>query len=521
MQRGQAERAARQSRAEAAAVREAHVRLGPKEILIVGGSVSGLAAALMLAEDGHRVTVLEKDATPLPSSASEAFEKWNRRGAPQVRHSHAFLAPVHNGIRDRAPELLEKLLAAGAEVFRFEQMARAIFPEPHAEPGDAEISLLGVRRVTFEWVLRRHILDLGRVSFRDGVEVRGLAAEPGEDGVPRVRGVRVTTPHAGDTTLAADLVVDASGRGSHLGAWLEGIGARALREESEPCGIFYSSRFYRLREGALAPAVDGITGADLGYLKCGIFPADARTFSITLAASPDDPDMACVAHEAGFEAAARAIPLAKVWIDPSRAEPISRVHGMGRLTNTRRFFVQDGVPAALGVAVLGDALLHQNPLYGRGCTLAWLHAELLAEALRQQPDDARAFALALDAGVEKRLVPWFELARNQDRDAIEAGAAQRRGEDPFRLQREDGTVDPKAYVRSLVRDGFLPALREDLTVLRAFMRMMTMLDPPGDLMKSPAVLQRALASWSRRGEREPLRLGPTRAEMLEVLATVA
>jgi len=104
----------------------------------------------MLAEDGHVVTVLEKDATPLPASASEAFEKWNRRGVPQVRHSHAFLAPVSNGIRDRAPELREKLLAAGAEVIGFERMARAAFCDPVFEPCDAEISLLAVRRITVE-----------------------------------------------------------------------------------------------------------------------------------------------------------------------------------------------------------------------------------------------------------------------------------------------------------------------------------------------------------------------------------
>lgn len=493
----------------------------PRRIVIAGGSISGLAAALLLARDGHAVTVLEKDATPLPGSAAEAFERWSRPGAPQVRHSHAFLAPVVSGIRNRAPELLEQLLGAGAEIIGFERIARAIFSGARVEPGDEEIALLGVRRVTFEWVLRRHILGLGRIDFRDAVAVRGLTAKPGAEDLPHVTGVHVSRSDGSRETLPADLVLDASGRGSQLGRWLDAIGARPLRQESEPCGIFYSSRFYRLREGAVAPTLDGITGADLGYLKCGVFPADAGTFSITLAASPDDAPFACVAHEAGFEAAARAIPLAHAWIDSSRARPISKVHGMGLLTNTRRFFVDGGAPLALGVFPIGDALLHQNPLYGRGCTLAWMHAELLAEALREHPDDARAFAHALDAATRSRLVPWFELARNQDRDAIEAGAAQRRGEDPARAQRDDGSVDPKGYVRSLVRDGFLPALREDLTLLRFFMRMMTMLDPPAELLKNPAVLARVLESWARRHERVMPRLGPTREEMLGLLAAAA
>lgn len=489
----------------------------PREIVVVGGSVSGLAAALFLAEDGHRVTVLERDATPLPTSAGEAFEKWNRRGAPQARHSHAFLSPVHNGIRDRAPELLEKLLSAGAEVITFSQMARAHFPDPALRADDPEVNLLAVRRITFEWVLRRHILDLPRVTFRDGIGVQGLLAEPGPGGRPRILGVRTADAAGGERAIRADLVIDATGRGSKLGDWLEACGGAGLAEETEPCGIVYSSRFYRLREGAVAPSVDGVTGADLGYLKCGIFPADAGTFSITLAASPDDPDLACVAHDAAFEAAARAIPLAAPWLD-GRAEPISKVHGMGRLMNTRRFFVRDGEPVALGVTPMGDALLHQNPLYGRGCTLAFLHADLLAEMLRLHGGDPRELALALDAGVEARLVPWFELARNGDRDAIEAAALQRRGLDPLKAERPDGTLDPKATMRSLIREGFFPALREDPDVFRAFMRMMTMVDPPGDLMKRPDVLQRVLASWQRRAERAPAPLGPERAEMLEILA---
>lgn len=490
----------------------------PLHIAIVGGSISGLSAALFLAEDGHRVTVLERDSTPLPATADLAFERWSRRGAPQVRHSHAFLAPVHNGIRDRAPRLLAALVEAGTEVFTFAQMARAVFPDVTAEPGDAEINLLGVRRVTFEWALRRHIGSLGGVTFRGGADVRGLVAKPGAGGRPHVHGVRCARPDGSEDVTFADLVLDASGRRSELERWLREIGADPMPEESEPCGIFYSSRFYRLRDGVDAPAVDGVTGADLGYMKCGVFPADARTFSITLAASPDDEDFACVAHEAGFAAAAAAIPLAQMWIDPGRSEPISKVHGMGNLTNTRRRFVRSGEPAALGVLPLGDALLHQNPLYGRGCTLAWLHAELVAGAVAAHADDALALARAVEEGVERRLVPWFELARNNDRDAIEAAALQRRGEDPLRTQRADGTLDPKATIRSLVREGFLPALRENVQVLRAFLRMMTMLDPPGDLMKRPDVLQGALAAWQRRAERPALALGPSRADMVRLLA---
>ena len=66
---------------------------------IVGGGVTGLAAALSLSKIGFQVTVFESDATPMPASPEEAFS-WNRRGAPQVRHSHALLGRLHNLLRD-------------------------------------------------------------------------------------------------------------------------------------------------------------------------------------------------------------------------------------------------------------------------------------------------------------------------------------------------------------------------------------------------------------------------------------
>ena len=127
-------------------------------------------------------------------------------------------------------------------------------PGAPAEPGDEDLVLLACRRITFEYLLRRHVLDSGRVEFRDGDEVTGLAtARAANGGPPRVTGVHLRCADGGREELAADLVVDASGRRSKLSDWLEAIGAPRPRRESEPCGIFYSSRFYRWHEGVVPP----------------------------------------------------------------------------------------------------------------------------------------------------------------------------------------------------------------------------------------------------------------------------
>ncbi len=64
-------------------------------------------------------------------------------------------------------------------------------------------------------------------------------------------------------------------------------------------------------------------------------------------------------------------------------------------------------------------------------------------------------------------------------------------------------------------------MREDIAVLRAFMRIFNMLESPRSLLENPQFLQRVLAVCQRRCEREPLRLGPGRKEMVDQLNRAA
>ena len=93
-------------------------------IAIAGAGVAGLASATALAAQGHTVHLFERDAAPERDTASqvgggERATRWARPGVPQMRHSHAFLARLRNGLRDRAPDVLESLLEAGAEELHF------------------------------------------------------------------------------------------------------------------------------------------------------------------------------------------------------------------------------------------------------------------------------------------------------------------------------------------------------------------------------------------------------------------
>ncbi len=131
--------------------------MSQKQVVVVGGSVTGLGTALALTQDGHRVTVVEADSTPLLSSPAEAFEHWERRGSPQVRHSHAFLARLIQILLQKAPDLLGALVDAGAEVLDLESLLPETIEDRSPEPGDEDLALLACGRITFEWVTRRFV----------------------------------------------------------------------------------------------------------------------------------------------------------------------------------------------------------------------------------------------------------------------------------------------------------------------------------------------------------------------------
>ena len=100
---------------------------------------------------------------------------------------------------------------------------------------------------------------------------------------------------------------------------------------------------------------------------------------------------------------------------------------------------------------------------------------------------------------------------------LTVAAANHADTDPFDFQRDDGSVDPADYMRSMLRDGLVPALREDLHVLRAFMRVFNLLEQPRDLLADPKLLGRIMAIWQQRDRRERVSFGPERTQMVQHL----
>lgn len=487
----------------------------PESVLIVGAGMAGLCCALALGRSDRQVLLVERDGPPPDGGADEVFRDWKRTGVGHLRQSHAFLARLRNIIRDDHPQLLADLAAAGVRDLTFESMLTDRHRETYRpKPEDAELTIITSRRTTLELVMRRYVETLPNVTLRPGVFVRRLLVERAADGQLKVGGVRAHVDGT-ETELRADVVVDAGGKGGDLIDQLREAGA-AIPEFSESAGILYFTRHYRLRPGQSEPPRDSRAppaSGDLGYLKFGVFPGDNGCFSVTLCTPEIEYEIRkAVMNPAIFQAITELLPGLKRWTGDERAEPTSKVFGMGDLICRWRDLVTDGKPAALGYFAVGDNLTRTNPLYGRGCSFAAVAACDLRKALDGSPDPAQR-ARAYHDAVWSDLRPYFDLMLKQDRDALKrARAALTPGHRPSLRGR---------ILKSFAEDGIAVAVRQDVGLMRQTMRGFHMLEHPEAWLKRPRNLVRVLGYWARGKKRNadayPPKPGPGRAEMMQAL----
>ena len=473
------------------------------KVVVVGAGIAGLACALVLARGGQEVVLFEQDRARVPDEVEQMWSAWDRPGTPQAHYLHAFGAGARKVLHQRAPDVLARLVEAGAA----ESDVAARAPDGPGQPGDEDLVMVRARRPVFEGVLRRLVEAEPNAQVRTGGIVDSLRVTPSTmDGVPQVVGVGV----AGQV-IDADVVVDASGRRSRVRDWLEAIGAPAPTEESGDSGVVYYGRYFRLLPGAetgtdLMRRVRG----DLGYMGYVVGGSDNRTFVINLTVPVWDRELRVLRHEAAWMAAVRRIPVLAPLVEAARATPIGPVEPMGHLRNTLRRFTVGGRPVTLGLHVIGDALCQTNPTYGKGMVLGMRHAFALADAIQAAPTDPARQAADLDGAIgdEARLSYEYAVAADASR------ARRWRGE-----LREPPT--PTTDVHGFIRLVMPRAAARDGAVYRALMRHTMNLDLPNVLIGNGALLDRAMAlvtDESFRGTAPPAPQGPERAALLELAA---
>jgi 2-polyprenyl-6-methoxyphenol hydroxylase-like FAD-dependent oxidoreductase len=458
--------------------------MAAKSVLVLGGGVAGLSAALLLARDGHRVTLVERDPVDL-GPASQAFG-WQRAGIPHFLQPHAFIPRGRSELRRHLPDVFAALLAAGGS----EVDTRHKLGGPTVD-ADEELQYLAVRRPVIEWGLRRAALSQPGLTVRGGARADCLDVDGG-----RVRRVRVD-----GAALACDLVVDALGRRTPTGAWLHAAGVTTGPSRTSDCGVVYYSRYYRCRPGFEPP--DGpwflSPRGDLGYMAYASFPGDNGTFAALLAAPTGVPEWKALHAAPAFEAAVALVPALASWVDPEGVEPLTPVMAMAGLHNSLRS--TEGLPDA-GVFPVGDAFGHTDPVLAHGLAFGLIHAGELARALREHDDVTDAFDSYLattHATVEERFE--FATALDEQRHRMWLG-------EPVDFAHRDGD-----YALFTMAAGAVAATT-DPELARVFLRRIGLLDHTSVLDDDVALQQRIEAAFEAAAQVPRPRQGPPREEML-------
>jgi len=441
------------------------IRIGAHAV-VIGASMGGLLAARALSDFFDTVTVLERDTFPEGDVP--------RKGVPQGHHAHGLLARGREVIEDFFPGWTDQVVASGGIRGDIAHDVSWVGHGVTIKTAPSDLQGLLASRPMLEGHVRRRLLALPNVRAIENCTVQGLAT--GDDGTA-IRGVRVKIDNGAEQQIAADLVVDASGRGSPSLAWLDGLGYARPEEEKIEIGIAYTTRTYRRRPGDLKGKLAAVVAGSWPNWRNGavLFQTEDR-WIVSMGGyfgdhAPDDEQM--------YAAYAGSMPTPEFHEIVANAEPLSDFAIYRYPANLRRRYERlERFPQ--NYLVFGDAMCTFNPVYGQGMTVAAQEAALLHECLCEGDADlARRFFSAAAVAID---TPWDIAVGNDLRHPQVVGP------------RPAKVLFINWYVGKLHM-----AARNDATLGNTFLRVANMQASPTRLLH-PAIILRVLwGSLRRRG----------------------
>ncbi|MEU4032775.1 FAD-dependent oxidoreductase [Streptomyces collinus] len=326
--------------------------------VVLGGSLAGLLAARALASTGARVTLVERDTLPAGPEP--------RKGLPQARHVHQLWSGGARALEQLLPGATARLRAAGANRMAMTTEMVALSPHGWYRRWAESAFMLSASRDLLDSVVRRLVLADGAVELVERAEAVGLAGT-----AAAVTGARVRTHEGAVRTLTADLVVDATGRGSRTPHWLAELGLPTPERREVDSGLVYASRLFRAPERArsgfpvvnIAPDPRG-TGTGSGGV---LVPVEDGKWMVTLIGGRNDEVPSTEADFIRYATERLRHPLIGRLL--AGAEPLTQV-SVTRTTANRRHFYEKTPAWPENFTVLGDALCALNPLYGHGMAVS-------------------------------------------------------------------------------------------------------------------------------------------------------
>ncbi|GAB4441291.1 MAG: hypothetical protein Fur0044_37770 [Anaerolineae bacterium] len=376
--------------------------------VVIGSGIAGLTAARVLADYFARVTIIERD--------SQLDAPQFRRGVPQAHHAHSLPVRGQQLLEKQFPGLTAELISQGAEaVHGGSEMAFFVAGEYHQLRQQGGLITLSSSRPLLESAIYRRVAAQPRIRILSEHGVEELLVDRSRRRVTGVRLRRRGGWPAQEATLAADLVLDASGRDSQAPQWLADLGYTPPQETVVNAFTGYSSRLYR------RPANFGESWKTL-YVRPTpthstrggvILPIEGDRWHVTLHGMAGDYPPT---SEAGFLDFARSLAASQFYEALCAAEPLTEPRGYRRTENRTRHY--ERLPRYLeGLLVCGDAAFTLNPVHAMGMTAAVLGSLALDKTLQAYgaAPNLAGLAGAFQQRLSRTMAELWKLTTDQDR----------------------------------------------------------------------------------------------------------
>ncbi len=364
--------------------------LGERAI-VLGAGMAGLLTARVLADRYREVLIIERD--PI-AEIGEA-----RKGVPQGRHAHALLARGQRILEDLFPGLQQELTDNGVLSCDLAGNLRWYFNGAQLKQKESGLLSVSATRPQLEGYVRERVTAFPNVQLRNLTVVNGLEHTADNS---RVTGVRVTgvAADAKPEVLTADLVIDATGRGSRSPAWLEELGYERPAEEKVKIDLAYTTRLFKLGSDPYGTDLSINSVAHPGNPRGAFFARldkDIAMLSLTGLLGDHPPR-----DDEGFLEYAKSLDAKEIYQTVKDSVPVDDAVTFHVPASVRRRY-DHLTRFPEGFLVIGDGVCAFNPVYGQGMTVAAMEAVALAEHLDQGPARPISFFKELKPIVD---VPW-------------------------------------------------------------------------------------------------------------------